>query len=443
MAEAKDAKGGSGRGLSSLSHRLASRSGRISLEALRFLGASHRRTRVAPPPGAPAGTLAVPVHAVETRIRSICYDAESVDERSIESLEELSELAEAEGRVTWIDMQGFANRDALERIGQVFGIHPLALADVVHVPQRPKAEMHDGRLLIVTQMALLTEAGEIEVEQVSLVLGPGWVVTFQERQGDVFQPVRERVRSAAARIRRMGADFLAYALLDAVIDGYFPVVEAIGGILEQLEEEVVAGPGAAALARIHATRRTLLHLHRVQWRQRDAVHTLLRDESFPFSEPVRIYLRDAHDHAFQTLDAIETYRDMAVGLMDVYLSSTSHRMNEAMRTLTVMASVFIPLTFVVGVYGMNFERMPELHWQWGYPAVWGVILAIGFGLRRRSEAERRWSRSRCTSWQTDSDESPGNHPSRCRSVPPFLEAAGSRGWAPELDLRGTQTASAG
>jgi magnesium transporter len=401
MAEAKDAKGGSGRGLSSLSHRLASRSGRISLEALRFLGASHRRTRVAPPPGAPAGTLAVPVHAVETRIRSICYDAESVDERSIESLEELSELAEAEGRVTWIDMQGFANRDALERIGQVFGIHPLALADVVHVPQRPKAEMHDGRLLIVTQMALLTEAGEIE------------------------EPVRERVRSAAARIRRMGADFLAYALLDAVIDGYFPVVEAIGGILEQLEEEVVAGPGAAALARIHATRRTLLHLHRVQWRQRDAVHTLLRDESFPFSEPVRIYLRDAHDHAFQTLDAIETYRDMAVGLMDVYLSSTSHRMNEAMRTLTVMASVFIPLTFVVGVYGMNFERMPELHW------------------RRRSEAERRWSRSRCTSWQTDSDESPGNHPSRCRSVPPFLEAAGSRGWAPELGLRGTQTASAG
>jgi magnesium transporter len=164
----------------------------------------------------------------------------------------------------------------------------------------------------------------------------------------------------------MGADFLAYALLDAVIDGYFPVVEAIGGILEQLEEEVVAGPGAAALARIHATRRTLLHLHRVQWRQRDAVHTLLRDESFPFSEPVRIYLRDAHDHAFQTLDAIETYRDMAVGLMDVYLSSTSHRMNEAM--------------IVAGVYGMNFERMPELHWQWGYPAVWGFMLATGFGL---------------------------------------------------------------
>ena len=277
-------------------------------------------------------------------------------------------------------MQGFANRDALERIGQVFGIHPLALADVVHIPQRPKAEMHDDRLLIVTQMAQLTEAGEIEVEQVSLVLGPGWVVTFQERPGDVFEPVRERVRSTTARIRHMGADFLAYALLDAVIDGYFPVVEAIGGILEHLEEEVIAGPGAAALARIHATRRTLLHLHRVQWQQRDAVHTLLRDESFPFSEPVRIYLRDAHDHAFQTVDAIEIYREMAMGLMDVYLSSASHRMNEVMRTLTVMASVFIPLTFVAGVYGMNFERMPELHWEWGYPAVWGFMLATGCGL---------------------------------------------------------------
>lgn len=380
MAEAKHAKGGIGRGLSLLSRQVASRSGRISLEAVGFLGASHRRKRVAPPPGAPPGALAVPVHAVETRIRSICYDAETLDERSIESLDELSELGEAEGRVTWIDVQGFANRDALERIRQVFGIHPLALADVVHVPQRPKAEMHDDRLLIVTQMALLTEAGEIEVEQVSLVLGPGWVVTFQERPGDVFEPVRERVRSATGRIRQMGADFLTYALLDAVIDGYFPVIEAIGGILEQLEEEVMAGPGAAALARIHATRRTLLHLHRVQWRQRDAVHTLLRDESFPFSEPVRIYLRDAHDHAFQTLDAIETYRDMAVGLMDVYLSSASHRMNEVMKTLTVMASVFIPLTFVAGVYGMNFERMPELHWEWGYPAVWGFMLATGFGL---------------------------------------------------------------
>jgi magnesium transporter len=380
MAEARDAKRGKGRDRSSLSRRLASRSGRISLEAVRFLGASHRRKRVAPPRGAPPGALAVPVHAVETRIRSICYDAETLDERSIEFLDELSALAEAEGRVTWIDVQGFANRDALERIGQVFGIHPLALADVVHVPQRPKAEMHDDRLLIVTQMAQLTEPGQIEVEQVSLVLGPGWVVTFQERPGDVFEPVRERLRGATGRIRHMGADFLAYALLDAVIDGYFPVVEAIGGILEQLEDEVMAGPGAAALARIHATRRTLLHLHRVQWRQRDAVHTLLRDESFPFSEPVRIYLRDAHDHAFQTVDAIETYREMAVGLMDVYLSSASHRMNEVMKTLTVMASVFIPLTFVAGVYGMNFERMPELHWEWGYPAVWGFMLATGLGL---------------------------------------------------------------
>jgi len=336
---------------------------------------------VAPPPGAPPGALAVPVHAVETRIRSFCYDAETVDERGVESLDELPGLCGSEGRVAWIDVQGFANQEALERIRQVFDIHPLALADAVHVPQRPKAEMHGDRLLIVAQMARLTEAGEIEIDQVSLVLGPRWVITFQERPGDVFDPVRERIRNGTGRIRQVGADFLAYALLDAVIDGYYPVVEAVGAALEALEEEVVTGgPGAAALARIHATRRTLLHLHRVQWQQRDAVHVLERDESFPFSAPVRIYLRDVHDHAFQTVDAIETYREMAVGLMDVYLSTSNNRLNEVMMTLTAIATVFIPLTFLTGVYGMNFERMPELHWYWGYPAVWCVMLATALGL---------------------------------------------------------------
>lgn len=382
MAVASDAKGGVEKESFLGSRKLGAskRKGRIPIEALRFLGASHRRKRVAPPPGAPPGALAVPVHALETRIRSTCYDAETVDERDIAALDELSGLESPEGRIAWIDVQGFANREALERIRQVFGIHPLALADVVHVPQRPKAEMHGDRLLIVSQMARLTEAGEIEIDQVSLVLGPRWVVTFQEGPRDVFDPVRERIRNGTGKIRTTGADFLAYALLDAVIDGYFPVVEAIGGALEALEEEVMTGPGATALARIHAARRTLLHLHRVQWQQRDAIHVLERDESFPFSEPVRIYLRDTHDHAFQTVDVIDAYREMAVGLMDVYLSNSSNRLNEVMKTLTVMASVFIPLSFLAGVYGMNFEGMPELHWRWGYPAIWGVMFTTAFGL---------------------------------------------------------------
>lgn len=365
---------------SSWRRRLARRSGRIPLAALRFLGAPHRRKRVAPPPGAPAGALAVPAHAVETRIRLISYDSENFEERSIESAEELSELADGERGVAWVDVQGFANRDALEQIGRIFGIHPLALADVVHVPQRPKAETHEEQLLIVSQMARLNEVGEIRVEQVGLLLGPGWVLTFQESPGDVFDPIRVRIRHAAARIRRMGADFLAYALLDAVIDGYFPVVEAIGDALEELEEDVMDGPSAAALARIHAARRTLLHLYRIQWQQRDAIQTLLRDESLPFSQPVRVYLRDVHDHAFQTVDVIEAYRETTMSLMDVHLSRSSNRMNEVMKTLTVMASVFIPLTFITSVYGMNFERMPELHWPWGYPAVWCVMVVTAFGL---------------------------------------------------------------
>jgi magnesium transporter len=233
---------------------------------------------------------------------------------------------------------------------------------------------------MIVQMARQREAGDIDIEQVSLVLGPGWVVSFQERPGDVFDPVRERIRSDSARIRRMGADYLAYALLDAVIDGYFPVIEALGGVIDALEEEVIERPSRSTLARIHATRRTLTTLHRIQWRQRDAVAGLLRDEELPFTKQVEPYLRDAHDHAFQTLDAIETFRDMVVGLMDLHLSTTSYRLNEVMKTLTIVATIFIPLTFVSGVYGMNFDYMPELHWHWAYPAVWALMVGVGVGL---------------------------------------------------------------
>jgi len=360
--------------------RLALRSARLPLEALRFLGAPHRRRRVAPPPGTPAGTFVVADSAVPTRIHWMRWDAERFEEGAVEPGGPIADLAARAGLVTWIDVQGLGSPDVLEALGETFEIHPLALADVSHVPQRPKAEMHEDRLLIVTQMASLTGDRQIEVDQVSLVLGPGFVITFQERPSPLFEPVRERVRTPKAKVRSMGADFLAYTLVDTVIDGFFPVVEAIGTVLEELEEEVVIGPSAEALARIHATRRTLLHLHRIQWRQRDAVATLLRDADLPFSQPVRIYLRDAHDHAFQTVDAIETYRDMSVGLMDVYLSSASNRLNEVMKTLTIMASVFIPLSFVAGVYGMNFDRMPELHWRWGYPTVWAIMIVIAASL---------------------------------------------------------------
>jgi magnesium transporter len=335
--------------------RLVEVSARVPHEALSFLGALHLR-------------------------RVISYDPEGVEERAVEEVRELTSILERSDRVVWIDVQGLADVAGLERMGDTLGIHALAMADVFNTPQRPKAELYGDRLLIITQMARINEQGELEVEQVSLMVGPNWVLSLQERAGDVFDAVRSRIRLPKSRIRQLGPDFLAYALIDAVIDGYFPVLGAIVGVLDALEEEVMRGDEAATLARIHATRRTLLNLHRIQWSQRDALGTMLRDDEFPFTEPVRVYLRDAHDHAIHLVDAIETYREMTVGLMDLHLSSASNRMNEAMKTLTVVATIFIPLTFVAGVYGMNFDYMPELRWRWGYALAWGVMVAIAVGL---------------------------------------------------------------
>jgi magnesium transporter len=355
-------------------------SAEIPSEALRFLGRPPLGRRRRPPQGAVPGEMVVPHDAPEPVLRFISYAAEELEEGLVTDVAALREVIWVPGRTVWIDVAGFGSRSLLEQLREVLGIHPLAMADVVHVPQRPKAELHDGHLLVITQMARITDEGAIDVEQVSLILGPGWVVSFQERPGDVFDPVRARLRSAATRIRRMGADFLLYALLDAVVDGYFAVVEALGGVIDALEEEVITRANHACLARIHDTRRTLLTLQRVQWRQLDAVNVILRDEELPISEGLKPYLRDTHDHAFQTLDAVETYRDMVVGLMDLYISTASQRMNEVMKTLTIVATIFIPLSFVAGVYGMNFHYMPELGWQWGYPVFWMSILLLAGGL---------------------------------------------------------------
>jgi magnesium transporter len=316
------------------------------------------------------------------------YDLARQGERALAGPGEIPELLSDPALTVWIDVEGLGNLDVLREIGRLLEIHPLAIADVANVPQRPKVELYGDRLLIVCHQALPTPSGGIDLEQVSIVLGPDWVVSFGEKPGDAFEPVRERIRSPQMRIRRMRADFLAYALIDAVVDGYFAVIEKLGNDLDALEDEVMEQPTRATLERLHAIRRQLLQLHRLQWRQRDAVATLWRDESFPIGADVRPFLRDVHDHAFVVLDSIETFRDLSVSLMDVYLSAASNRLNEVMKTLTLVATIFIPLTFVVGVYGMNFDVMPELRWRWGYPAVWAAMLAIGAGLyawfRRRN-----------------------------------------------------------
>jgi magnesium transporter len=324
--------------------------------------------------------LVVPEGAPKPVVRVMRYDADHLEETTVEDVEQLASLASGGGGVAWIDVQGFGDPALLERVREILGVHPLAMADVVNVPQRPKAEPYGDRYLVVTRMATMLPGRQVHLEQLSLVIGPGWVATFQEDPGDCFDPLRERIRHGLGAIRRMGADFLAYALLDAVVDGYFPVVEELGAVLEALEEEAMESADRVTLGRIHAARRLLLQLERLQWQQREALSSLLHSGESPFSDPVRLYLRDTHDHAVQVLDVIETYRQMTVGLVEVYLSSVNNRMNEVMKTLTVVATVFIPLTFIVGVYGMNFDVMPELRWPWGYAAVWGVMLAAVIGL---------------------------------------------------------------
>ncbi len=342
--------------------------------------------------------LVVPEGAPKPVVRVIRYDADRIEEKAVDDVAELAPLASGGGGVAWIDVQGFGDLGLLERIREIFGIHPLAMADVVNVPQRPKAESYGDRYLIVTRMATLLPDRTIHLEQMALVLGPSWVVSFQEDPGDCFDPLRERLRFGLGVIRRMGADFLAYALLDAVVDGYFPVVEELGGVLEVLEDEAMESADRATLGRIHAARRLLLQLERLQWQQREALSGMLHSAEAPFGEPVRLYLRDTHDHAVQILDVIETYRQMTVGLVEIYLSSVNNRMNEVMKTLTVVATVFIPLTFIVGIYGMNFEHMPELGWRWGYAAIWALMIGVTLGLvvwfRRRGWLEREGRRRR-------------------------------------------------
>jgi len=336
-----------------------------------------RRRRRKPPAGATPGALATPEGEPAPKIHAMWYDAERQGERALASPAEIPALLADASRTVWIDIEGLGNLDVLREIGRLLDLHPLALADIVNVPQRPKVELYGDRLLFIGHMVFPNLSGETEFEQVSLVLGPGWVVSFQEKPGDVFDPVRARIRSPQMRIRRMQADFLAYALVDAIVDGYFVVIEKVGDEIDALEDEVMEKPTRSTLQRLHGIRRRLLQMHRLQWRQRDAIATLWRDEAFPISEAVRVFLRDVYDHAFVVLDTIETYRDLSVSLMDVYLSAASNRLNEVMKTLTLVSTVFIPLTFIVGVYGMNFDFLPELRWRHGYALIWSIMLAIG------------------------------------------------------------------
>jgi len=310
---------------------------------------------------------------VPETIEVIQYTEGDVREERVASIADIADLKDHDG-VTWLNIEGLGSVEMIEELNNHLGLHPLALEDALNTHQRPKADEYRDHLYVVLRM--LHHEDEVETEQVSVFLGRNFVVTLQEHPGDCLDSIRDRIRTKKGQIRSHGADYLMYAIVDAIIDSYFPFLEKLGEVLEELEDDVIAQPVPRTLGRVHAVKHDLLKARRATWPVREVISGILRDESPFIGETARIYLRDCYDHAVQVLDVVETYRELASGLMDVYMSSVSNRMNEVMKVLTIIATIFIPLTFIAGIYGMNFEWMPELKWKAGYPVVWVVMIAI-------------------------------------------------------------------
>lgn len=312
----------------------------------------------------------------EVNISMIDYDESQIQEKGAATVGECLPFKE-KPTVTWINVSGIHDVTVIEEFGKAFNIHPLLLEDIVHSDQRPKLEDYDDYLFLVLRMLRYDEAKEeLQSEQVSLILGPNFVITFQEREGDVFDAVRARIRDGKGKIRKMGCDYLAYALIDSVVDNYFLVFEKYGEKIEALQEEVLSHPTPETLQVIQGTKRDMIFLRKSVWPLREAINALQRGESSLVTDNVNIYLRDVYDHTIQVIETIETFRDMISGTLDVYLSSVSNKMNAVMKVLTIIATIFMPMTFIAGIYGMNFKYMPELEWHWGYPLTLGIMLLL-------------------------------------------------------------------
>ena len=325
---------------------------------------------------------------IETiRISLMNYDPANLLEKQLPAIEASFPYRDTPP-VTWINVDGLHEIDVIEKIGVHFGIHPLVLEDILNTGQRTKAEEFDNYIYIVLKMLVFDETVDhITAEQVSLILGPHFLISFQEKEGDVFDFVRERIRKARGRIRKSGCDYLAYALMDAVVDHYFEILEKLGDKIELLEEQLLEEPTPRILEDIHRLKREMIFFRKQVWPLREVINSLIKDPSELIQETTHIFLRDVYDHTIQVIDTIESFRDLLSGLSDLYLSTVSNRMNEVMKFLTIIATIFIPLTFVAGIYGMNFEFMPELKWPWAYPALWLLLIMISvsmlFWLKRK------------------------------------------------------------
>lgn len=332
--------------------------------------------------GLPPGSL---IHVGEkkidkVRIRVIDYSPDHLEETEVSTIEEIFPYRDND-KVTWINIDGLHDVSAMEKLGKHFNLHPLMMEDILNTDKRPEIEDYGDYIFIVIKMLFYDEVEKlVKAEQLSIILGTNIVFTFQERVGDVFNPLRERIRKERGRLRRSGTDYLAYALLDTIVDNYFIILEKFSDALEAIEDELMNNINKKTITEIHRMKREMVFLRKSVWPVREVVNGLERSESDLVDKSLSIYMRDLYDHTVQVIDTIETMREMVSGMLDIYLSSTSNRMNEVMKLLTIMASIFIPLTFIAGIYGMNFESMPELHSRWGYPFTLALMLVVAISM---------------------------------------------------------------
>ncbi len=348
-------------------------------------------------PGSSPGIVRPSPDANKPVIHAIRYGADVLVEADITDLNRLPEML-SHDTVLWVNVEGVGDAETIEQLGAIFGLHPLSLEDVVNIHQRPKVEEYEQYLFIIARMVSRDE--HLESEQLSIFLGRNFLITIQDgREGDCLDPVRRRLRQRKSKIHTGGADYLAYAVIDAVVDAYFPIIEQYGDLIDQLDDEVTTGGSRQAITRILALRRDLLTMRKIAWRMRDAINVLIRDESELLDPDVHVFLRDCYDHTVQIIDVVDSYRELSADLREFYMSQIANRTNDVMKVLTIISTIFIPLGFVAGVYGMNFNtsvsqwNMPELHWRLGYPfslALMGLIAGVLMYFFWRRGWLKRW-----------------------------------------------------
>ena len=317
----------------------------------------------------------------KTKITVFDYDEAHLQEKEIKTVGECRQFKDSP-TVAWIHIEGIHDTQILEELGAVFGLHPLTLEDILNTDQRPKMEDFCEYIYIVLKTFYnhADENNETSSEQISIILGPTFVISFQEKETDIFKPIRERIRAGKGRLRKSGADYLAYSLIDTIVDNYFTVLEHLGEKIEIIEESLVKNPSTQTLQAIQHLKREMIFLRKSVWPLRETISSLERTECQLIQESTGLFLKDIYDHTIQVIDTIETFRDMLSGILDIYLSSISNRMNEIMKVLTIIATIFMPLTFMAGVYGMNFKYMPELEWHWGYFFIWSIMITIAVSM---------------------------------------------------------------